>query len=279
MPEEGAVDGKLVCIGTLAEQGIRLVILALAGIEVADDGPLRAPLGVSQLQPCVVEALGTAVEPGLLVEDRRLQQLVAAEVELVGERHVVHLAVAIQHGGILGAVGLVILLTAALLVQIHFPGGEGAVEVAAPDLVPGKAHSLRLHVGGAAIYPGGEGIAPQLHRHGVEHQGGGHYALVAHLLAQAQLLGEVEAHRILDQVAEEHLGAGVGEGVADVGVDERRQAALAVGRAEVVDTTVVVIAGVEVGLVADHIDPAEQETGPAGLSGDLAKIGVGGIGG
>lgn len=55
VPEEGTVDGKLVCIGALAEDGIRLVIVALAGIDVADDGPLGATLGVGQLQTRVLK--------------------------------------------------------------------------------------------------------------------------------------------------------------------------------------------------------------------------------
>lgn len=144
-------------------------------------------------------------------------------------------------------------------------------------LSPGEADPLGLGIGGAAIHPGGEGIAPQLDRHGIEHQGAGHYPLVPHLLADPELLGEVEAQRILDQVAEEQLGAGIGEGVADVGVDERRQAALAVGGAEAVDAAVAVPAGVEVGLVAADGDTPQQETGPAGRSGDGAEIGVGRI--
>ena len=97
-------------------------------------------MGVGQLQTRVLEALGAAVEAGFLVDDGGLQQLVAAKVPLVGELHVVHLAVAIQHIGVVGAVALVILLAAALLIHVHFPGGQGAVEVAAPDLVPGKTH-------------------------------------------------------------------------------------------------------------------------------------------
>jgi hypothetical protein len=44
VPEEGAIEGELAGIGALAEQGIRLVILALAGVEVAHDGPLGARL-------------------------------------------------------------------------------------------------------------------------------------------------------------------------------------------------------------------------------------------
>ena len=79
------------------------------------------------------------------------------------------------------------------------------------------------------------------------------------------MLGKVEAHRVLDEVAEEDLGAGIGEGVADIGIEQRAQTAFAAG-------------GAQVGLVAAGIDPAQQKTGPAGLAGDLPQIGVGGGG-
>ena len=74
---------------------------------------------------------------------------------------------------------------------------NAAVEVAAPDLVPGEARPFGLQVGGAAIHAGGKRIAPQLYRHGVEYQRGSDDPLVAHLLTQTELLGEVEADGIL----------------------------------------------------------------------------------
>ena len=173
---------------------------------------------------------------------------------------------------------VVILLAAALLVELHFPAGQGGVDVAAPDPVPGKAHPFRGEIGGAAVHAGGEGIAPHFHRHEVEHQGGGDDTLVTHLLAQTELLGKVEAHRVLDEVAEEDLGAGIGEGVADIGIEQRAQTAFAAGGAQIIDTAVAVVTGIEVGLVAAGIDSAQQKTGPAGLAGDLPQIGVGGGG-
>jgi hypothetical protein len=51
------------------------------------------------------------------------------------------------------------------------------------------------------------------------------------------LLGEVEAHRVLDEVAEEDLGAGIGEGVADIGIEQRSDRFRGRG-AEIIDTAV-----------------------------------------
>ena len=178
------------------------------------------------------------------------------------------LAVAIQLGGGIGT----ILAAAALFIHLDLAGGQAAVEVAVPDVVPGKTYAFGLDVGGLTIHPDGKRIAPLLDGQNVEHHGAGYYALVPHLLTNAELLGEIEADGILDQVAEEHLGAGIGKGVANIGIEQGIDALSAVGAAQTMNATMVIITAGEVGFVVDDIDPAEQETGPAGLLGDGPEI-------
>ncbi|MEN9532548.1 MAG: hypothetical protein RIQ83_1772 [Pseudomonadota bacterium] len=64
----------------------------------------------------------------------------------------------------------------------------------------------------------------------------------------------------------------LGEGLAVVG-----RTALAVGGAELMNAALAALSCMEVGLVADGVDPAGQETGPAGLLRSFARSGVGGI--
>ena len=123
-----------------------------------------------------------------------------------------------------------------------------------------------------AIDAYGERIAPLFGWHGIEDHGASHDTLVAHLLADTELLGEVETDGILDQVTEEYLGAGIGKGITDISVEQRGDGGTALGTAQSAQSTVFVITAVKVGFVIDDIDSAKQETRPARFVGNGSQI-------
>ena len=120
----------------MAKDRVGLIIFGLTQIEVADEGPLGCPLAVGQLEAVALVALGAAVQIGLTVNESRFQHLAGCQLPFVGEIQGVDLAVAIQLGRCVGA----ILAATAFLIDFDVAGGQAAIEVATPDVVPGEAN-------------------------------------------------------------------------------------------------------------------------------------------